>query len=44
MANGEDWKKVAKEYENTFPKDLSIKQLQNIRDVAIEDMLEVLNE
>lgn len=38
-----DWKKVQKEYENTFPKDLSIKQLQNIRDVAIKDMLEVLN-
>lgn len=38
-----DWKKVAKEYEKTFPKDLTIKQLQNIRDVAIKDMLEVLN-
>lgn len=38
-----DWKKVAKEYEKTFPKDLTIKQLQNIRDVALKDMLEVLN-
>ena len=38
-----DWKRVQKEYEKAFPKDLSIKQLQNIRDVAIKDMLEVLN-
>lgn len=38
-----DWKKVSKEYEKAFPKDLSIKQLQNIRDVAIKDMLEILN-
>lgn len=38
-----DWKRVSKEYENTFPKYLSIKQLQNIRDVALKDMLEVLN-
>ena len=38
-----DWKKVSKQYQNTFPKDLTIKQLQNIRDVAIKDMLEVLN-
>ena len=38
-----DWKRVQKEYEKTFPKDLSIKQLQNIRDVAIKDMLEILN-
>lgn len=38
-----DWKKVSKEYEKTFPKDLTIKQLQNIRDVALKDMLEVLN-
>ena len=38
-----DWKKVSKEYEETFPKDLTIKQLQNIRDVALKDMLEVLN-
>ncbi len=38
-----DWKRVAKEYEDQFPKFLSIKQLQNIRDVAIKDMLEVLN-
>lgn len=38
-----DWKRVAKEYENQFPKYLSIKQLQNIRDVALKDMLEVLN-
>lgn len=38
-----DWKRVAKEYENQFPRYLSIKQLQNIRDVALKDMLEVLN-
>lgn len=38
-----DWKKVSEEYEKTFPKDLSIKQLQNIRDTAIKDMLEILN-
>ncbi len=38
-----DWKKVEIEYKNSFPKDLTIKQLQNIRDVAIKDMLEVLN-
>ncbi len=38
-----DWKRVAREYENQFPKYLSIKQLQNIRDVALNDMLEVLN-
>lgn len=38
-----DWRKVAKEYEKTFPKDLTIKQLQNIRDVALKDMLEILN-
>ena len=38
-----DWKRVSKEYENQFPKYLSIKQLQNIRDVALKDMLEVLN-
>ena len=38
-----DWKMVSKEYEKAFPKDLSIKQLQNIRDVAIKDMLEILN-
>ena len=38
-----DWKRIAKEYENEFPKYLSIKQLQNIRDVALKDMLEVLN-
>jgi hypothetical protein len=38
-----DWKRVAKEYENQFPRYLSVKQLQNIRDVALKDMLEVLN-
>ena len=38
-----DWKKVEKEFRNNFTKDLSIKQLQNIRDVALKDMLEVLN-
>lgn len=38
-----DWRRVANEYENQFSKDLSIKQLQNIRDVALKDMLEVLN-
>lgn len=38
-----DWKKVELEYKSTFPKDLTIKQLQNIRDVAIKDMLEILN-
>lgn len=38
-----DWKKVETEYKKNFPKDLTIKQLQNIRDVAIKDMLEVLN-
>ena len=38
-----DWKKVSKEYENSFPTGLTIKQLQNIRDVALKDMIEVLN-
>ena len=38
-----DWKKVSKEYENLFPIGLTIKQLQNIRDVALKDMLEILN-
>lgn len=38
-----DWKKVATEFKNTFSKDLTIKQLQNIRDIALENMLEVLN-
>ncbi|MBQ9659174.1 MAG: hypothetical protein IJV31_10520 [Clostridia bacterium] len=38
-----NWGKVKKEYENRICKDLSIKQLQNIRDIAIKDMLEVLN-
>lgn len=38
-----DWKRVSKEYEEKFPKYLSVKQLQNIRDVALKDMLEVLN-
>ena len=38
-----EWKKVEKVYKNNFPKDLSIKQLQNIRDVALNDMLEILN-
>lgn len=38
-----DWKKVTKLYKNNFPQELSIKQMQNIRDVAIKDMLEVLN-
>lgn len=38
-----DWKKVSIEFEKEFSKDLTIKQLQNIRDVALKDMLEVLN-
>lgn len=38
-----DWKKVEREYRNFISKDLTIKQLQNIRDIAIKDMLEVLN-
>jgi len=38
-----NWGKLQIEFANNFPKDLSIKQLQNIRDVAIKDMLEVLN-
>lgn len=38
-----DWKKVSKLYEKAFPKDLTIRQLQNIKDVALKDMLEVLN-
>lgn len=38
-----DWKKVEKAYKNNFEQELSIKQMQNIRDVAIKDMLEVLN-
>jgi len=42
MRNG-DWKKVERLYKENFPRDLTIKQLQNIRDVALKDMLEVLN-
>lgn len=38
-----EWKKVQDRYSDEFPKELTIKQLQNIRDVAIKDMLEVLN-
>lgn len=38
-----DWRKVEMLYKNAFPKDLTIKQLQNTRDAAIKDMLEVLN-
>ena len=38
-----NWKKVEQLYKESFPKELTIKQLQNIRDVAIKDMLEVLN-
>ena len=41
--NSGDWKKIEKEYKKSFPKDLTIKQLQNIRKVALKDMLEVLN-
>jgi F0F1-type ATP synthase alpha subunit len=39
-----DWDGVAKTYAQEYPgKDLSVKQLQNIRDIALNDMLEVLN-
>ncbi len=37
------WDKIEKLFENNFPKRLTQKQLQNIRDVALKDMLEVLN-
>lgn len=39
----ENWKKVSIEFEKAFSKDLTIKQLQNIRDTALKEMLEVLN-
>lgn len=38
-----DWRKVEAEYRNNFTKELTMKQLQNIRNVALKDMLEVLN-
>ena len=41
--NRGDWRKVAKICENRLPKDLTVKQLQNIRDIALKDMLEVIN-
>lgn len=41
--NRGDWKKVCIIYGQKFPKDLTVKQLQNIRDSALRDMLEVVN-
>ena len=41
--NKGDWQKVEAEYNRNHSKPLMTKQLQNIRNVALKDMLEILN-
>ena len=43
MMKSGSWLKVEQLFKENFLKDLTIKQLQNIRDTALKEMLEVLN-